>query len=134
MGRKKKPQLQSLESVRNALSVRIAELRNERRMTQLQLAEASGLALQYLTKIEQGNRSPSLKTLVALASVLDVPLYELFNFEIREISSPRVEVQLLELRRRLANASEADVKLLNQLADRLAAGATPTRKTRKRRS
>ena len=134
MARKKKPQPKSLESIRNALSVRVAELRNQRDMTQLQLAEASGLALQYLTKIEQGDRSPSLKTLVALASALDVPVYELFNFEAREITGPRVEVQLLELRRRLDGASEDDVKLLNQLADRLGAGTAPTRKSRKKRS
>ena len=131
MGRKKKPE--PLESTRNALAVRIAELRTERGMTQLQLAEASGLALQYLTKIEQGDRNPSLKSLVALASALEVPIVELFNFEGREITSPRVELQLLELRRRLAGVSEEDAKLVNQLAERLAAGASG-KQTRNRRS
>lgn len=124
---------QPLEMVRKSLAVRIAELRAENGMTQLQLAKASGLALQYLTKIEQGDRSPSLKTLVALATALGLPIVELFNFEAREISSPRVELQLLELRRRMAGVSEADAKLLNRLADRLAAdSATSSSKKRRR--
>ena len=131
MARKEKPQ--PLDVVRKSLAVRIAELRAENGMTQLQLAKASGLALQYLTKIEQGDRSPSLKTLVALATALGLPIVELFNFEAREISSPRVELQLLELRRRMAGVSEADAKLLNRLADRLAAdSATSSSKKRRR--
>ena len=86
---------QPLEMVRKSLAVRIAELRAENGMTQHQFAEKSGLALQYLTKIERGERSPSLKTLVVLASALDVPIVELFNFEEREISSPRVNCRTL---------------------------------------
>jgi len=129
MARKRKPQ--PLGVVRKTLAVRIAELRTGQGMTQLQLAEASGLALQYLTKIEQGDRSPSLKTLVALASALGVPIVQLFNFEDREVSSPRVELQLLELRRRMNGVSETDAKLLNRLADRFAAGAvTESKKPR----
>ena len=132
MARKNK--LEPLESTRNSLAVRIAELRAERGMTQLQLANASGLALQYLTKIEQGDRNPSLKSLVALASALNVPIVELFNFEGREINSPRVELQIHELRRRMEGISEEDAKLVNQLAQRLAAGDSTTKKTKKGRS
>jgi len=47
-------------------------------------------------------------------------MVKLFNFEDREISSPRVELQLVELRRRLQGISEEDAKLLNRLAERLA--------------
>jgi len=130
MGKRNNPP--SLEEVRRALSVRITELRTTRGKTQLQISQASGLALQYLTKIEQGSRSPSLKTLVALAHALEIPLYELFNFEDRDITNPRAEIQILDLRRRLAGATEADIKLLNHLADRLAAG--PVRKPKKGRS
>ena len=123
-----------LGSTINALAGRIAELRTRQGMTQHQLAEASGLALQYLTKIEQGDRSPSLKTLVALATALGLPIVELFNFEALEISSPRVELQLLELRRRLEGMSEEDAKLLNRLADRLTAGPVAVPIPRPRRT
>jgi len=120
----------TLESVQKRLSVRVAELRTAKGMTQVQLAEAAHLALQYLTKIEQCDRAPSLKTLVALASGLGVPIAELFNFEDREIASPRTEVQLLRLRSLMGKASEEDVKLLNRVAERLVEG--PVSKKRRR--
>lgn len=119
----------SLEAVKRALSVRVAELRTSRGMTQLQLAKAAGLEVQYLRKIEQADRAPSLKTLVALAAGLDAPLAELFNFEGREIANPRTEVQLLHLRSLMAEVPEDDVKLLNRMAERLAAG--PVRRKKK---
>lgn len=83
------------EDVGSWLGAKDLELHSEQNMTQHQLAGASVLALQYLTKIERGERSPSLKTLVVLASALDVPIVELFNFEEREISSPRVNCRTL---------------------------------------
>jgi len=112
----------ALEAVKRALSVRVAELRTARGMTQLQLAKVAELEVQYVRKIEQADRAPSLKTLVALAAGLNVPLAELFNFDGREIASPRVEVQLLALRSLMADVSEDDAKLLNKMAERLAAG------------
>jgi len=111
-----------LDAAKKALSVRIAELRASKGLTQLQLAKVGGLEVQYLRKIEQADRAPSLKTLVALAAGLDTRLAELFNFDGREIGSPRTEVQLLRLRSLMAQVPEDDVKLLNKMAERLAAG------------
>jgi len=122
----------TLESVQKRLSVRVAELRTSKGTTQVQLADSAGLEVQYLRKIEQGDRAPSLKTLVALASALGTSLAELFNFEDREIVNPRVEVQLLRLRSLLAEVSEDDVKLLNKMAERLAAGPVLAVRQRKK--
>jgi transcriptional regulator with XRE-family HTH domain len=120
---KKSKSVSPPNEVQAHLSVRIAELRSGRKLTQLELAKSTGVALQYITKIEQGDRAPSLKTIASLAAALEVPVAELFNFEDRKIISPRVEGQVLRLRTLLEGASEEDVKLLNKLAERLVAGA-----------
>ena len=46
--------------------------RTYRRLTQKQLAEAAGIDPVYLSRIETGKRAGSLRTLAAIAKVLDV--------------------------------------------------------------
>ena len=58
------------------------ELRAHRRqqeMTVAELAQATGLSIGMLSKIENGNTSPSLKTLQTLADALSVPLTSFFR-------------------------------------------------------
>ncbi len=51
---------------------RLRESRMKRKMTQQKMADRIGLALQSYQRYEQGDREPSLSTLVALADILDV--------------------------------------------------------------
>lgn len=64
---------------RRAVGSRIAELRRERGLTQLDLASQADLHRPYLTGIEGGSRNPSLDALAKIAKALDVPLIELFR-------------------------------------------------------
>ncbi len=52
--------------------VRLRQLREQKRMTVQELAEASGLTRQAVGLIERGERSPSWETAVALADGLGV--------------------------------------------------------------
>ncbi|CAG9262662.1 helix-turn-helix domain-containing protein [Paraburkholderia caribensis] len=54
----------------------IREWREQRGLTQVGLAEASGLSSQYISRLEIG-RNPSLETLAAIAEVLDCKVSEL---------------------------------------------------------
>jgi len=59
-----------------------AEIRRHRRradMTLLALAQRAGLSQGMMSKIENGQTSPSLATLAALAEVLAIPLSSLFT-------------------------------------------------------
>lgn len=59
-----------------------AEIRKRRRrhdMTVLELAQRAGLSQGMLSKIENGQTSPSLSTLAALADALGVPISTLFS-------------------------------------------------------
>ncbi|HEY0012114.1 MAG TPA: helix-turn-helix transcriptional regulator [Allosphingosinicella sp.] len=49
-----------------------ARIRNERGLTQEQLAERCGLSQQYLSGLERGRRNPTIVTLYEIAAALEV--------------------------------------------------------------
>ncbi len=53
--------------------------RKQQNMTVTDLSEATGLSVGMLSKIENGNTSPSLSTLQSLANALSVPLTSFFK-------------------------------------------------------
>jgi len=67
--------------VRDILSMNIKTLRRHRNWTQADLAEKSGLSIVYLSDIERGNKWPYLDTMVKLADVFKVDVYELIKPE-----------------------------------------------------
>jgi len=56
-----------------AVGERIQIAREERCMTQRNLAEAIGCTSQHISAIERGAKTPTLETFVAIASALRVP-------------------------------------------------------------
>jgi transcriptional regulator with XRE-family HTH domain len=50
-------------------------------MTQEELAGMAEISVSFLSMIERGQRAPHLETLEKIASALQLPLAELFNFE-----------------------------------------------------
>src|SRR5271166_2338225 len=61
------------------IAQRVREYRNQLGFTVEQLAERSGISKGMLSKIENAQASPSLGTLVKLASAISVPLTSLFR-------------------------------------------------------
>ena len=61
------------------LGTRILQARDQRHMSQAQLARRSGLAASYLSRIENRKLDPRPKTLRKIAEALGVPLAELFR-------------------------------------------------------
>jgi transcriptional regulator with XRE-family HTH domain len=57
---------------------KIRELRKVAEMTQIELAEAAGLGLRTILKIESGESSPSVDTLISLMGALKQPMSTLF--------------------------------------------------------
>ena len=62
-----------------AIGRQVRELRKRQRMTGADLAVLTGLSVGMLSKIENGQISPSLNTLQVLANALRVPLVQLFS-------------------------------------------------------
>ncbi|MET3981725.1 transcriptional regulator with XRE-family HTH domain [Mucilaginibacter sp. UYP25] len=75
-----------MKNVRNeiiikALGDRVRELRNNKKLSMEKLAELSGIDYRQLSYIELGQTDPSLSTLYALCSGLEMPLTELMDTE-----------------------------------------------------
>jgi transcriptional regulator with XRE-family HTH domain len=63
------------------LGQRVKYLRRLSNLTQAQLAEKTNLSINYISEIETGVTSPTLKTLLKLAQELNVEMKGLFDFE-----------------------------------------------------
>lgn len=58
---------------------RIHQLRVESHITQRELSKMSGLAVSYLSRVENGRLSPTLPTLTKITDALSVPVTALFD-------------------------------------------------------
>ena len=57
----------------------IRQLREERGLTQSELATRAGLAVDSVRRIERGQLSPSLKSLAKLAEGMEISLHSMFG-------------------------------------------------------
>lgn len=60
------------------IGTRLRQLREQKKMSQGDIEERTGLLRCYVSRVENGHTVPSLETLERFAGVLDVPLYQLF--------------------------------------------------------
>ena len=63
------------------LGTRIADLRRERKLTQVQLAKAVGCSVEFISLVERGVNAPSVAGLEKFAKVLKVEVVDLFTFQ-----------------------------------------------------
>ncbi len=66
-------------STDKAIGLALRDLRSKSELSARQLAEASGVSAAMVSRIENGQVSPSISTLSALADALKVPLVSLFR-------------------------------------------------------
>ena len=72
MANKKRDFGPEFEAFRNAVGIRIAELRRERGLTQVNLASRTELQRTHISQIENGQKDLNMSTLYRLAKVLEV--------------------------------------------------------------
>lgn len=89
------------------LGARLKEIRKARGFTQEALAEKVDLTPQYLSRLEAGHQSPSVKTVAKLAEALNVELWELFDLG-HQGSVKEVRVRLRKL---IQESSEEKLRL-----------------------
>ncbi|KAF2338032.1 helix-turn-helix transcriptional regulator [Flavobacterium ginsenosidimutans] len=66
---------------------RLKEVRAEKKISQEELALRSELTLSQIARIETVRINPTISTVFKIARTLDVPLSELFNFELEPTSN-----------------------------------------------
>jgi transcriptional regulator with XRE-family HTH domain len=71
--------LDDLGDVLNSVGPRLRSLRQQRGATQAQLSKATGISISTLSRLESGQRRPTLELLLLLARAHQVPLDELIG-------------------------------------------------------
>lgn len=120
------------------IGTRLRKLREERKLSQGDIEERTGLLRCYVSRVENGHTIPSIETLERLASALEIPLYELFyegheppplpNLSRRKTTEELVldeasqkELRFFEkVRHLLGRINERDRQLLLYMAQKLA--------------
>ena len=69
-----------MATIEQKVGRRIAQLRQKAKLTQAQLAEASGYSEDFIGLVERGINAPSVSGLERIAKAIKVPLKELFDF------------------------------------------------------
>lgn len=64
------------------LAKRLKEIRSEKGITQEELAYRSELTLSQIARIETIKTNPTISTIFKIVRALEIPLIELFNFEL----------------------------------------------------
>ena len=64
----------------------LKKLREEKRVTQEQLGFDSGLTRAYISLLERGHNSPTLDTIYAIATAMDVTAELIFALLVTELS------------------------------------------------
>ena len=93
--------VESPRTLESALGLQIRLLRRERELSVGDLSGAAGISIGMISKIENGQISPSLSTINAIANALNVPLSSLFTaFEDKRDCSfvPRGQGVIIERR------------------------------------
>src|SRR6266852_5875375 len=57
---------------------RLRELREQKQLTQGEIAKRTGLLKPYVSRVENGHSVPAIETLEKFARALEVPMYQLF--------------------------------------------------------
>lgn len=79
---------------------RIRLLRKQAGLTICQLAEMAGIDGGFITCIETGKKTPSLRTLAKIAGALNVPLVDIFSdqeFKVENVYDHQVASQILAI-------------------------------------
>ena len=70
-----------------SIGKRVRFFRNEKHMSQEELAEATGVTQEYIARIETGVRAPSLEMIVRIANVLGTTANDLLSDNLTTIAS-----------------------------------------------
>ena len=104
-------------TIKKKFGVHLFQLRNKAGMTQATLAARANLSLDLISRIERGERAPSLESIEKISDALNVRCSDLFNFDNEEIAAlSNAPSEALELWRLLEGRRPKQVKKINEIA------------------
>ena len=73
-------QLVYMDTICELFATKLKEIRLSKKLNKSKLSELAGLDISYIGKIERGEKSPNLRTIIKLAKAFNVPVKDLFDF------------------------------------------------------
>jgi transcriptional regulator with XRE-family HTH domain len=110
---------------------RLRDLRNEKKMSQGDIENKTGLLRCYISRVENGHTVPAVQTLEKMARALEVPMYRLFldgkpeviklpKADDRDFGTGKNAGEFREFRRTLGKIKkDGDLELLLLLAQKM---------------
>jgi len=115
---------------------RLRELRDQKRLSQVDIEKRAGLRCCYISRVEHGHTVPAVETLEKFARALEVPVYQLFydGEEVAKLSNlPKRKTTditwgnsgeearlLVRFRHLFSRMHESDLRVLLALAQKMA--------------
>ena len=107
---------------------KLIQMRKARGLSQVELAEASGLYQADISDFERGDRCPDTRNVVTLAKVLKVSMDELLGLrKAKTKSQPLASRKVLRRLRRIEGLPKRDRQALLRTLDNILAGASHNR-------
>ncbi len=97
-----------MSNIAKELGLRIRQLRNEKHMSQEELAFKAGISPAHLGQIERAVKNPTIDTIGKISSALDVPVTELFSAE--RIAAIPQNLTIGKINAQLADMTEEEQK------------------------
>lgn len=97
-----------MSDVAKQLGQRIRELRNERHMSQEEVAFKAGISPAHLGQIERALKNPTVDTVAKIAAALDLPVASLFTID--AVSAVSQNVTIGKINAQLNGMSEDEQK------------------------
>jgi transcriptional regulator with XRE-family HTH domain len=90
------------------IGIRLRELRNRHGYSQERVAELADMASSYLSRVEMGKENPTVDTLLKLARVYKVELWELLNYG-HELKRREIESKICSVAK---DAKDEELRLI----------------------
>jgi transcriptional regulator with XRE-family HTH domain len=106
-----------MATIKKKFGVNLFQLRSKAGLTQSILAERTNLSIDSISRIERGERAPSLESIEKISTALKVKAFELFNFDDEEIAAlSECSYESLELWNLLRNKRPKQAKKIIEIA------------------
>ena len=106
-----------MTTIKKKFGEHLFQLRKKSGMTQATLAAKTDLSVDLISRIERGERAPSLESIEKLSNALKIKMSELFNFDGQEIAAlSESPFESLELWKLLKGKRSKQVKKITEIA------------------
>ena len=102
------------KQLKQNIGLRVKAARQQKGLTQAQLAEAIDKAFETISNIERGKTAPNFSTLHDIANVLGLPMREFFDVDEAELSDARQRL-LMQLNTMVSQMDDRQLNLLLKL-------------------